>query len=149
MNVLGNGLYVMSDAYWRTKAKTTQVHQSDVAPAMVPDSLDNYSAVADRERRQHLYLMKTGLTTTQALVPGGRKPPTRALKHINQKAWGLQDWETIEVMDDTRKIWASNPEWADETQFRFDGLGKKQGYPFKAQPLARKFLYGNGYVEIN
>lgn len=142
MNIISSGLYVASDAYWRTKTKTAQIQPEKIAPVQgVQDSLANYGTTAERERRQQLYLMKNNLN----LWPNGNKKPTRALKVLNQQVWDKQDWNTIEVLDDTRKMWGTDPEWFDETKFEFDGFGKTLGYPFKPQPLSRKSLY-RGYL---
>lgn len=143
MNIISSAAYVASDAYWKTKTSNKHLHKEQLAPARVQDALSNYSTVAERERRQRLYLMKHNLN----LWPNGNKAPTRTLKHLNQKVWSEQDLEAVEVLDDTRKMWGTDPEWYDETKFEFDGFGKKIGYPFKPQPLARKSIYGFGYTK--
>lgn len=86
-------------------------------------------------RLRKLRDMKHGRSTWS----GGRKTPTPTMNYLNQRLWDGQDWETIELMDDTRKIWAH--EWFDGSQFEWVGYAK----PFTRQPLIRQNLYGNAF----
>lgn len=69
---------------------------------------DHMSHNADYERR-------TGHSVARSFP----KEPTRTYAALNPLLWRDQDWESIEMMDDTRKMWSQDPFDASEFDYRY------------------------------
>lgn len=116
-----------------TRFQATSLQKPKAKKVAIKDVLSDYPVVADRHERKRANAVRFG----HAKFPTGTKEPARALKVLNSQLWKNQDWEAIQLMDDTRFIWG---------QESFDGTSVEwtcTHVPFTRQPLKRRTLYNS------
>lgn len=105
----------------------------EVSRISAEDNYPNGSGFRERQQENAAYQRRTGMTN----APDRPQILTRTYSMLNPQLWRDQNWETIEMMDETRKIWGRDAFDSSEFDYRFmrpkastaignttDGLGK-------------------------